>query len=96
MVLEHALLRLTPGAETDFESSLADALAIIESAVGCFGAEVRRQIEDPTTYLLLVRWSSLEAHLAFRETELFTRWRALTAPHYVQLPTVTHFSEPLR
>ncbi|MDE3007824.1 MAG: antibiotic biosynthesis monooxygenase [Acidobacteriota bacterium] len=96
MVLEHAVLTTRPGEGATFEANLAAALAIIESAEGCLGAEVRRQIEDPTVYLLLVRWTSVEAHLAFRETERFTQWRALTWPHYASAPHVTHFGEPLR
>jgi quinol monooxygenase YgiN len=56
---------------------------------------VRRQEEDPSAYLLLVRWSSLAAHMAFRETPLFAKWRELTHPFYVNAPSVTHFHDPL-
>jgi heme-degrading monooxygenase HmoA len=95
MVLEHALLNVRVGEETAFEQSMITALPIIESAPGCFGAEVRRQLENESTYLLLVRWSSLEMHLAFRATDLFESWRALTHPFYAETPSVTHFFEPL-
>jgi heme-degrading monooxygenase HmoA len=94
-MLEHALLRVKTGEERAFETSMATALPIIESAEGCFGAEVRRQAEDESIYLLLVRWSSIDAHLTFRETELFTTWRALTHHFYSETPSVTHFHEPL-
>ncbi|HEY7930985.1 MAG TPA: antibiotic biosynthesis monooxygenase family protein [Acidimicrobiales bacterium] len=96
MVLEHAVLTLRSGEAATFESNLEAALAIIEAAAGCLGAEVRREIEDPLTYLLLVRWTSVDAHLAFRETAHFAQWRALTWPHYATAPHVTHFGEPLR
>jgi hypothetical protein len=46
-------------------------------------------------YLLLVRWSSVEAHMTFRETAPFTQWRALTHPFYVNAPVVTHFHDPV-
>jgi len=95
MVLEHALLHVRAGEESAFEHSMRTALPIIESAQGCFGAEVRRQLEDDSTFLLLVRWSSLDAHMAFRATELFESWRALTHPFYAETPSVTHFHEPL-
>lgn len=95
MMLEHALLRVTSGEESNFEASMREALAIIESAEGCFGAEVRHQAEDESVYLLLVRWSSIEAHMAFRETELFSAWRSLTHHFYSVTPSVTHFREPL-
>ena len=94
-MLEHALLNIHVGEESAFEKSLREALPLIESAEGCFGAEVRRQSEDDSTYLLLVRWSSIDAHLAFRATELFTAWRSLTHRYYREPPSVTHFHEPL-
>jgi heme-degrading monooxygenase HmoA len=94
-MLEHALLLVTAGEEAAFEISMRRALPIIESAEGCYGAEVRRQAEDGSIYLLLVRWASIDAHLAFRETELFASWRALTHHYYSESPRVTHFHEPL-
>lgn len=95
MILEHALLRVAPEAQEDFEASMGRALPIIGSAPGCHGGEVRRQLEDPAVYLLLVRWESLEDHLAFRASALFESWRTLTHPWYVETPSVTHFHEPI-
>lgn len=96
MILEHALLEVTPGREAEFEASMASALAIIEADPGCRGASVRRQIESPSTYLLLVEWTSVEAHLeGFRQSPAFERWRELTHPFYVERPSVTHFHGPL-
>lgn len=48
-MLEHALLNIHVGEESAFEKSLREALPLIESADGCFGAEVRRQSEDDST-----------------------------------------------
>lgn len=95
MILEHAVLPVTPGREEEFEVAMSGALAIIETAPDCFGAEVRRQHENGSIYLLLVRWGSVESHMAFRATELFQRWRTLTHPFYSNPPTVTHYYEPL-
>ena len=95
MKVEHALLRISADAAAGFEASMARALPIIESARGCHGAEVRRQVEDPSVYLLLVRWESVEAHLAFRESDLFESWRTLTHLWYVEVPQVSHFSAPI-
>jgi heme-degrading monooxygenase HmoA len=95
VILEHALLQVAPGLEEDFEDSLRLALPVIESAEGCWGAEVRRQAEDPSIYLLLVRWTSIDAHLAFRDTDLFEQWRSLTHHFRDQPFSVTHFNEPV-
>ncbi len=95
MMIEHALLAVKSGEESAFESSMREALPVIESAPECHGAEVRRQAENPSIYLLLVRWTSVEAHLTFRATELYERWRGLTHHFYSEPPNVTHFHEPL-
>ena len=96
MIVEHALLPVMPGQEDAFEASMRQALPLITSAPKCHGAEVRRQIEDPSTYLLLVQWESVEAHGEFRSSELFNEWKALTHHFYSTPATVTHFGEPLR
>jgi len=94
-MLEHALLTVRPGSESDFEAAMREALPIIEGADECHGAEVRRQVEDASTYLLLVRWTSVEAHMAFRATARYEAWRALTHHFYVGTLSVTHFFEPI-
>ncbi len=95
MIMEHAALRVTPGRERDFESAVVRALVTLESAPGCHGAEVRAQLEDPSNYLLLVRWESLSAHGDFRASAQFEQWRSLTHPFYVEPPDVRHYDEPL-
>ncbi len=95
MINEHALVRINPDEHDAYEAAVRGAFAIIESAPGCHGAELRRQHEDPATYLLTVRWTSVEAHLQFRATALFEQWRTATHPFYVAAPEVTHFLEPI-
>jgi quinol monooxygenase YgiN len=95
MITEHAWLHITPGREDEFAASIVAALAIIESAPECHSAEVRRQIENPSTFLLLVRWTSVEDHMNFRASEIFETWRSQTLPFYESPATVTHFSEVL-
>ena len=95
MMLEHALLAVTPGREEEFEASARLALPLLDVAAGCFGGEIRRQEEDGSVYLLLIRWESIEAHMAWRETDDFPKWRELAWPFYLERPSVTHFHEPL-
>ncbi len=95
MIIEHALLHIREGQADAYRDAVRDALRIIESAPACHGADVRVQHEDPSVFLLTVRWESVEAHLAFRATPLFEQWRAATHPFYREPPEVTHFSDPL-
>jgi heme-degrading monooxygenase HmoA len=95
MMLEHALLAVTPGREEEFEASARLALPLLDAAAGCFGGEIRRQEENGSVYLLLIRWESVDAHMAWRETDDFPKWRELTWPFYLDRPSVTHFHEPI-
>ena len=96
MIIEHALLEVTPGREDDFEQSMVRAFAIIESATGCHGATLQRQHENASTYLLIVQWESVSAHMdGFRPSSAYEEWRQLTHPYYATAPVVTHFYAPI-
>jgi len=95
MILEHAWLTITEGLEAEFESAMARAFAIIESAPGCHGAELRRVVES-LNYVLIVKWDSVEVHMeGFRTSPLFEEWRAATHHFYSEKPYVIHYSEPI-
>lgn len=92
MILEHALLSIRSGAEADFEHAFAEAKALVAESPGFVGAELRRCLERPSTYLLLITWRSVEDHTeGFRRSEAFERWRAALHHFYDPAPRVEHF-----
>ena len=51
-----------------------------------------RCLEQPSRYLLLIEWATLEAHtVGFRGSPLYGRWRELLHHFYDPFPTVIHF-----
>ena len=56
MILEVALLDVRPGEETDFERAFARAQSILGSMGGYVSHELQRCVENPSRYVLLVRW----------------------------------------
>ncbi len=94
MILEHAWLHVHPGDADAYVEAVRQARQVIERAPGCHGIELRQQIEDPERFLLLVRWVSVEAHMAFRASADFAEWSRLTHAHYNLPAEVTHFDEP--
>ncbi len=91
MVLEHALLPVVPGREVDFEAAMREAYPLIAATPGFLGLELHRGIERPSTYLLLVRWESVDAHeVGFRGSERYDRWRELLHGFYDPFPVVEH------
>ena len=89
------MLDVRPGEEAAFESAFGEALGIISASPGFVSLHLDRCVERPSRYLLLVTWTSLEAHTeGFRGSEAFGRWRALLHHFYDPMPTVEHF-EPV-
>lgn len=96
MILEHVVLPVVPGREEEFLGAFAQARPIIASMPGFVSLELRRGIERPHEFLMLVRWSSLSAHVdGFRGSPAYAEWRALLHHFYDPFPEVAHFGEPL-
>ncbi len=92
MILEVALLDIRDGLTTEFEAAFAEASPLIAASSGYLGHELKRCLERPERYLLLVRWETLEAHtVGFRQSPAYERWRALLHDFYHPFPTVEHF-----
>ncbi|GAP37504.1 antibiotic biosynthesis monooxygenase [Piscinibacter sakaiensis] len=94
MILEVADIRITPGRQAEFDAAIAHgARSVLALAEGYLGHEIRKGVESPERYLLLVRWATLEAHtVGFRESEAFGRWRAIVGPFFAAPPVVEHFT----
>ena len=96
MILEHAIFAIREGQSKDFEIAFAKARKYIEGATGFQGLEMRPCIERADSYLLLVWWISVEAHMhGFRESPAFIEWRTLLGPYFAAPPEVHHYAAPL-
>lgn len=94
MILEHALITVRPDAHAAFEEGITKAREVIAAAPGFRSFALRRGIETPDRYLLLVGWDTVEAHtVGFRESDAFTAWRAHIQPFFDGAPIVDHYEE---
>ena len=93
MILEIADIRIQPGQQAAFEQAIALGLSTVASqAKGFRGAKVNRGIENPERFVLQIFWDTLEDHtVGFRESPLFTEWRAIVGPFFAAPPHVEHF-----
>ena len=93
MVLEHALIAVRPGSQEEFEAAITEARKVISAASGFRSFSLRRGVESPDRYLLLVEWESVEAHnVGFRESPAFAEWRSHIAPFFDGQPQVDHYA----
>lgn len=75
-----------------FSASLRSAIGILQAAPGYQAHVIGCGIEEPGTLLLLVWWTSLEAHVRdFRGTAAHQAWRARLATYLRADPMVRHY-----
>ena len=92
MILESALLDVRPGEESAFEAAIKEARRLIAATSGFRSIAVRRCLETPNRYILLVEWDRLEDHtIGFRQSARYETWRALLHHFYDPFPRVEHF-----
>ena len=94
MITEIAQIDVKPGLEAEFEAGVAKAAPLFKRAKGCTGLELRRSIEKPSRYRLLVGWVTVENHTAdFRNSADFAEWRKLVGHCFAAPPDVEHVRE---
>jgi heme-degrading monooxygenase HmoA len=88
MILEVAVLEVKPGEASAFETAFREA----QEMPGYVSHELQRCLEAESRYLLLVRWTHLEAHTdGFRGSPQYQRWKALLHHFYDPFPEVDHY-----
>ena len=94
MILEVAVLDVVPGQESDFQASFTKAQNIISSMPGYISHGLKRCIEKPSRYILLVSWEKLEDHtVGFRGSGEYREWKRLLHHYYDPFPEVEHYAD---
>ena len=97
MILEIAQIEIKPGLEAAFEAGITEASAIFKAAKGCRAFEVRRSIEHPQRYRLMIHWDTLEAHTKdFTGSQAWQDYRAIVSPCFASPPAVEHTERVLK
>ena len=92
MILELAMITVRPATEADFERVFPNAVRALTASPGYVSHELRRSIETPNRYALMIRWRTLEDHtVGFRGSAAFGEWRAQLGPFLQGPPVVEHF-----
>jgi heme-degrading monooxygenase HmoA len=93
MVLEIAQIEVKPGTEEAFEAGVQNAVPLFRRAKGCRRMELRRSIEKPARYRLLVEWETLDDHTVdWHVSADFQEWRRLVAHCFAAPPLVEHLN----
>jgi|SRR5665213_177620 len=93
MILEIAFIEVLPENHLAFESAVRKAVSeVLSTARGYIDFELHEGIERRDTYTFHIHWETLEDHtVGFRESGLFTEWRAIIGSYFVKPPLVEHW-----
>jgi heme-degrading monooxygenase HmoA len=95
-IVEMAVLDIRPGEELAFEDAIRKARPLIAATPGFVAIEIRRCVETPSRFLLLVTWERLEDHtVGFRQSNRYGEWKAMLHRFYDPFPVVEHYADPL-
>ena len=94
MILELADIRIPPGKQAEFEEAIQRGVETqIAKAKGFRSYQVKKSIESPERYLLMIYWDAVEDHMVgFRESPQYLQWRAIIGQYLAVPPIVEHFS----
>lgn len=95
MILEIALIPIADGKGDQFEDAVRTALRdLFPKASGFRRGDLRRGVERPGTFALLLEWETVEDHTdGFVKSDLFDRWLELTDGLIVEEPVVEHWRQ---
>jgi len=92
MILEVAILQVKKGLETKFETDFKKASRYISAIDGYLNHKLKKCLEVPNKYILLVEWKTLKDHtIGFKQSKNYQHWRALLNHYYEPHPTVEHY-----
>ena len=95
MILEVGFIPVLEDRKAEFETTINAAVEnLLSKSGGYLGFTFHGWgIERPNVYMFSVKWETLEHHtVGFRESDLFTQWRAIIGPFFDGAPLVEHFA----
>lgn len=92
MIVERVELEVLDGRETAFEAALCEVRQRVFMSAGFRGFSVAQSIRTPTTYLVQVRWETVEELARYTESRFEQAW-APVDPFLARRPRVDHFAE---
>lgn len=92
MILEAVSLHIRAGESAAFESAFKQAVPLVQSIDGYISHRLQRCIEQEERYLLMIQWTTLQAHTeGFRLSPAYQKWKFLLHHFYDPFPTVLHY-----
>jgi heme-degrading monooxygenase HmoA len=91
VLVEHSELTVKPGAEDEFHAVITGkGVPLLQSVDGVTSVQVGRGVENPSKFMLLVGWETMDAHTAYGGTPKSLELRGIMGP-YLAGGAMEHF-----
>ncbi len=92
MILEVVTWDIKPNLEKEFEFAFGEAQQILASMNGYKSHQFQKSLENPSRYILLVNWDTLEDHTeGFQKSDLYQKYRSILKKFYEPGAKLEHF-----
>ncbi|RZU77325.1 quinol monooxygenase YgiN [Micromonospora kangleipakensis] len=93
MLVEYIRYRIPPERQADFVPAYARAAKALDAAPECVGYDLSRCVDDSSSHILRIVWTSAEAHLRdFRTGPNFPAFFAEIRPYVNHIEEMRHYT----
>jgi heme-degrading monooxygenase HmoA len=90
-LVERSELTVKPGAEDEFHTVIVNkGIPLLQGVAGVVSVQLGKGVENPSKFMLLVEWETLEAHTMYQGTQAAADLRAMMGP-FVAGGAMEHF-----
>jgi quinol monooxygenase YgiN len=90
-VLEIAAIKVREDKVAAFLDGVRASVPLFQAAKGFRSLALRRSVEEPLLFRLMIEWATLEDHTeAFRNSDAFQQWRSNVGHCFAEPPSVDH------
>ncbi len=92
MLVERSELFIKDGLEDDFAATMSErGMTLLSSVPGVNSVQFGRGVENPGKFMLLVEWTAMDAHTAFKSNPVYPEFAQLLKP-FVKSGAMEHFN----
>ena len=92
MLVERSDLMIKDGLEDDFAAKMAErGLSLLSNVPGVNSVRFGRGVENSGKFMLLVEWTAMDAHTAFKSNPVYPEFSQLLKP-FIKAGAMEHFN----
>jgi heme-degrading monooxygenase HmoA len=92
MLVERSELVIKDSLEDDFAAKMSErGITLLKSVPGVNSVQFGRGVENPEKFILLVEWTAMNAHTAFKSNPVYPEFSQLLKP-FIKAGAMEHFN----